>query len=311
MTIKVKNISKSFVSHSPLHLAKQYTHALNDISLEIHQGEILALIGESNSGKTTLAHCILRLTDLDSGQIIIDNQDITKYKDKQLLPFRKKMQMIFQDTCNSLNPRMTIKEIIGEALWEHKIVESQKILQHKINTIASYCGIDISILDYFPHECSIEQKKLVNIARALALEPSLLICDDILSTADISTKAKIIQLLIAYNKEFNLSYLFISNDMKVVQFLAHRVAVIYSGQIIETATKEVLLSNPKHPYTASLLQSSFIHSTSLDGESPSNTTVPTGCAFASRCPRASIICYQKKPPQTQNGEHIYSCFNPL
>ena len=299
--LELKNISKIFPIPKKLFQKKELiVHAVNNVNIDIHEGEVLALVGESGSGKSTLGHCILKLTEPSEGTIIYKGQDITHYTTKDMIPLRQQIQVIFQDPYSSLNPRMNISSIIGEALLEHKITKSQEEYQNTIFRIAELCGIPLEHLDRFPHQFSGGQRQRIGIARALVLKPSLVICDEAVSALDVSIKAQIIQLLMKLQKDLKLSYLFISHDMNVVKHIADRVAVMYLGNIVEVASKEQLFSNPAHPYTKALIDSApSIKKREkipyLQGEIPSNIHLPEGCSFASRCPKAHKKCTLERP----------------
>ncbi len=312
--LELKNISKIFPIPKKLFQKKELiVHAVNNVNIDIHEGEVLALVGESGSGKSTLGHCILKLTEPSEGTIIYKGQDITHYTTKDMIPLRQQIQVIFQDPYSSLNPRMNISSIIGEALLEHKITKSQEEYQNTIFRIAELCGIPLEHLDRFPHQFSGGQRQRIGIARALVLKPSLVICDEAVSALDVSIKAQIIQLLMKLQKDLKLSYLFISHDMNVVKHIADRVAVMYLGNIVEVASKEQLFSNPAHPYTKALIDSApSIRKREkipyLQGEIPSNIHLPEGCPFASRCPKVQKKCTLERPIFDSYSHS--SCFYP-
>lgn len=315
--LEVKNLCKFFPLPSKLfQKEKLVVHAINDVSLKLYKGETLAIVGESGSGKSTLGHCILKLINPSNGSITYKGQDITYFSVKQMLPLRHELQIIFQDPYSSLNPRMNISTIIGEALREHKLVKNQQEYNDAIIHIADLCGISSEHLDRFPHQFSGGQRQRIGIARALILKPSIVICDEAVSALDVSVKAQIIRLLIDLQKKFQLSYLFISHDITIVKYIADRVAVMYLGKIVEIAPRDLLFNQPKHPYTQSLIDA--IPSIEprkkkppLQGEIPSNIILPKGCVFSSRCPRVQERCYKESPELIEyTSECSYACFYP-
>lgn len=316
--LEIKNLSKRFPIPQKLFTKEpSYVNAVNDVSLSINVGETLALVGESGSGKSTLGRCILKLYEPTEGTILYKKEDITDYTTKKMLPFRKEIQMIFQDPYSSLNPRMSVSSIIGEALLEHNLTSSKKDYEQKIYYIAELCGIPREYLERYPHQFSGGQRQRIGIARALVLNPSLVICDEAVSALDVSIKAQIVRLLMELQKKLKLSYLFISHDMTIVKHMADRVAVMYLGQIVEIATKDRIFNHAMHPYTRSLIDA--VPSTKkrqkpvlLKGEIPSNVDLPVGCPFASRCPKVQEKCRLEKPPLIEvEATHFMACFYPL
>ncbi|HZK10239.1 MAG TPA: oligopeptide/dipeptide ABC transporter ATP-binding protein [Clostridia bacterium] len=292
--------------------------ANDGISIKIHEGETVGLVGESGCGKSTLGRAILKLYKLTDGQVFYDGKDITNYTDKQMIPLRREMQIIFQDPYSSLNPKMTVGQIIGEALHEHKMFKkgSDK-LEEYVKEIMNTCGLDDYMIYRYPHEFSGGQRQRIGIARALALKPKFIVCDEAVSALDVSIQSQIINLLNDLQKEFGLSYLFISHDLSVVKHISDTIGVMYLGDIVEYAKKKKLYENPLHPYTKALL--SAIPETDLErvrnkqrillqGDIPSNIIVPPGCKFHTRCPIAQDICKVEIPEYREAEEdHFVAC----
>ncbi|MBF8264015.1 MAG: ykfD [Parachlamydiales bacterium] len=290
--------------------------AIRNVSFSIYPGQTLGLVGESGCGKSTLARTLLRLYDPTSGSIIFRGQDITHLGPQKMKAVRRQMQMIFQDPFASLNPRMTVQDIIAEPLQVHRIgnkEEQNKRLAHLLDLVnlPSTCG------GRFPHEFSGGQRQRIGIARALALNPEFIVCDEPISALDVSIQAQIANLLLALQKNLNLTYLFIAHDLAMVKVLATHVAVMYLGEFIEIGPVQEIFSHPCHPYTQILLASIPLHDPIqesrrtqifLQGEPPSPTHPPKGCSFCHRCPRAMPVCFQEKPILITVGkEHQAAC----
>lgn len=253
--LEIKNVSKYFYLRNGLFNKDKIIHiAVDNVSLNIEKNETFALVGESGCGKTTLARCILRLIDVDEGKIILDNVDITNMKGKKLFPLRKKMQIIFQDPNTSLNPRKTIYDILSEGILLHKIVGKKEVKDYIINILRKV-GISENSLYKFPHEFSGGQRQRIAIARAISLNPELIICDEAVSSLDVSIQAQIISLLMELKEQFKLSYLFIAHDLALVKNISDRVAIMFSGKIVETGKTKEVFSNPSHKYTQLLISS--------------------------------------------------------
>ena len=304
--ISVKNLKKYFSR------GKDIVHAVEDVSFNIRRGETLGLVGESGSGKSTVARLIIRLIDTDGGNIIFDGVDITTLSEKALKPFRRRMQIVFQDPASSLNPQMTVGTIIKEQFLIHKLGTKQE--QEKwVEELLEKVGIDPSFKDAYPHEFSGGQQQRICIARAIALRSEFIICDEPLSSLDVSIQAQIIKLLEDLQKELGLTYLFISHDLAVVKHLSDSIAVMYLGKLVEFSNKKDLFSNPLHPYTITLLSSvptikGEEKEVELKGEPPSPINPPEGCPFNPRCPKKEDICERETPILEEICEgHFVAC----
>ncbi|HEX2582902.1 MAG TPA: ABC transporter ATP-binding protein [Chlamydiales bacterium] len=278
--------------------------AVNNVAFQIHSGEILGLVGESGCGKSTLGRMLVRLEKPTEGQIFFENQEISCSKDRGIC---RKIQMIFQDPFASLNPRMTVEDLIQEPLLVHRLPVG-KIVEELLDLV----GLPKNAKFRFPHEFSGGQKQRIGIARALALRPKFLVCDEPISALDVSIQAQIAGLLQRLQKELALTYLFIAHDLAMVRYLSNRIAVMYLGSFVEIASTDALFSNPLHPYTQLLLASIHLPNPELErkrprilisGDPPSPLHPPPGCPFSNRCPKAMSICKEKAPPLLQIGNH--------
>ena len=314
------NIDKPLVSISNL---KKYFNvndgilkAVDNISMDIFPGETIGLVGESGCGKTTVGRTILRLYEPTAGNVVFDNEDVFKLHRQQLKSMRRKMQMIFQDPYASLDPRMTVQDIIGEALDIHKLAKG---LQRKkqIANFLNLVGLKTYHMSRFPHEFSGGQRQRIGIARAIAVEPKFIVCDEPISALDVSIQAQIVNLLQSLQQKMGLTYLFISHDLSMVKFIANRVAVMYLGGIVELANSKDLYSKPLHPYTQALLSAVPIPDPYIEkkrkhivlhGDVPSPINPPTGCAFCSRCIKSRDKCKIIRP-SLKEGEsnHFVAC----
>ena len=278
--------------------------AVDDVSFTIHKGEALGLVGESGCGKTTIARCILKLVDPTAGEILFDGVDIEALDKRSTILFRRRVQAIFQDPYSSLNPRMRVRDIVGEPIFVHSENRDTVVIGRRIDKLLDVCGLSRSLAGRYPHEMSGGQRQRVGIARALALNPEFIVCDEAVSALDVSIQAQIINLLEDLREEFGLTYLFIGHDLSVVKHLCHRVAVMYLGKLVELADSDELFENPCHPYTRALLaavpvpdpvvESERKHDI-LPGEVPSPLNPPPGCVFHPRCGLAVESCRANAP----------------
>ncbi|EMB27880.1 oligopeptide/dipeptide ABC transporter, ATP-binding protein [Treponema denticola MYR-T] len=307
-----------YETYSELHGQNLCVIANDGIDLVIHEGETVGLVGESGCGKSTLGRTILKLYKPTAGEIFFEGENITNYTVTQMMPLRKKMQIIFQDPYSSLNPKMTVGQIIGEALLEHGMFKKKDPAYEKyVKEIMNTCGLADYMIYRYPHEFSGGQRQRIGIARALALKPKFIVCDEAVSALDVSIQSQIINLLNDLQKEFNLSYLFISHDLSVVKHISDRIGVMYLGNMVEFTDKREMYANPLHPYTKVLL--SAIPETDLqkmrtkrrillEGDIPSNIITPTGCKFHTRCPIAKDICKREIPQfKEEKPGHFVAC----
>ncbi len=314
--LEVSNLKQYFHIRNNLG-EKASVKAVDDVTFNIYIGETLGLVGESGSGKTTLGRSILRIYDPTDGRIKFSGVDITKLQKDKLLPYRKKMQYIFQDPYASLDPRMTVSDIVGEALDIHKLASSKKDREDKIRDLLKLVGLNTEHSSRYPHEFSGGQRQRIGIARAIAVEPEFIVCDEPVSALDVSIRAQIINTLEEMQERLNLTYLFISHDLGVVRHTCDRVGVMYLGHFVELVESEELYKNPLHPYTQALLTAipepdpeiaKKRNRIILKGEIPSPVNPPSGCKFRTRCPFAKDICSQQVPEfKDQGNGHYVAC----
>jgi oligopeptide transport system ATP-binding protein len=294
-----------------------HVKAVDGVSFNIAPGETLGLVGESGCGKTTVGRCILQLERATSGQILFKGRDLTQLDQKALVPVRAKIQVIFQDPYSSLNPRLKIGSMLEEPMRVHRIIEDPQQRRARVHELLSVCGLDPKFSDRYPHEMSGGQRQRVGIARALALNPEFIICDEAVSALDVSIQAQVINLLEDLRKQFNLTYLFIAHDLSVVRHISDRVAVMYLGKLVELAGGDELFDRPKHPYTRALLdavpipdpevESHRAHKV-LQGEVPSPMNPPSGCVFHPRCALAVESCRVSVPQRREiSAGHWVAC----
>ena len=316
VVLQARGLSVGFEARAGLFGARRGTvRAVDDVSLEVFRGETLGLVGESGSGKTTLGRALMRLVEPSAGTVHFEGAEITGLSQKALRPLRKRMQMIFQDPYGSLDPRRTIGHTVGEALAIHRIGTRAERAQ-RVAGLLERVGLHAELAERYPHEFSGGQRQRVSIARALAVEPSLIVADEPVSALDVSIQAQIINLLVALQNELSLTYVFISHDLHVVQYLSDRVAVMYLGRIVETATADALYARPRHPYTVALLSAvpriegaQPAKRVVLPGDPPSPLSPPSGCAFHPRCAHATERCRREQPPLYDLGQgHRAACF---
>lgn len=300
---------------------KAKLNAVNNVSFSLKKGEILGIVGESGCGKSTLGKAILNLLQAEvNGRVIYMGNDIANINDKKMKPFRKDMQIIFQDPLASLDPKMLVKDIIAEPLKVYYPKLKKSEVQQKVYEMMDKVGLNRSVANRYPHEFSGGQCQRIGIARAMILQPKILICDEAVSALDVSIKAQILNLLQDLQKEFDMSVIFISHDLSVVKYISDRILVFYLGTLVEKGNSESIYHQPAHPYTKALLSAApdpFNHLKQriiLSGDLPSPLDVPKGCPFVSRCPYAQEVCKQKKPSLEtiyKDQEHLVACYFPL
>lgn len=318
--LSVKNLSKVFtIRHNLLNYSIGKVHAVNDVSFSIYKGQTLGLVGESGCGKSTLGRMMLKLIEPTSGSIVFDGQDITNYNFSQMRSVRKKMQIIFQDPYAALNPRMTIQTILEEPIKIYHLEDNAHDRLKRIYRLLDYVQLSRDSLGRHPHEFSGGQRQRICIARALAVDPEFLVCDESIAALDVSVQAQVINLLMDLQKELNLTYCFISHDLKVVEFVSDVVAVMYLGKIVEMAPAKEISKNPKHPYTKALFSAipnmnpkRQTERIILQGDIPNPIHLPRGCYFHPRCWKATSLCQETSPVYQVigDGEHGFSCHYP-
>jgi len=314
--LEVKNLKQYFDISTGL-LRSKPLKAVDDISFSIKKGETLGLVGESGCGKSTLGRTILRLLTPTEGEVFYEGKSVFDMDHKEMNKMRTKMQIIFQDPYSSLNPRLPVYDIVGEAMLQHSIVKNKKEMKEKAIEIIGKCGLFPEQADRYPHQFSGGQRQRICIARALAVNPDFVVCDEAVSALDVSIQSQIINLLKDAQEDFGLTYMFISHDLSVVKFISDEIAVMYVGQIVEKGSKRQIFSNPLHPYTEALLSAAPSFDPSyrqnekriiLRGDIPSPANPPKGCRFHTRCSYARDICKEEIPEYREiNDGHYAMC----
>lgn len=309
--LEAKNLTKTFLTNK-----KQTVHAVNSVNLAVYPGETLALVGESGCGKSTLGKTLIRMLSATSGEVYFRGQEITKMKEKDFRPIRKKLQMVFQDPYASLDPRMKVRDLIAEPLETYRVCRTKHETTERVAELMGRVGLPEEFLPRYPHQFSGGQRQRIGIARAIALEPEILICDEPVSALDVSVQSQILNLLKKLKEEMQLTSLFIGHDLSVINFIADRVCVMFLGSVCEIAPKEVLYKKPLHPYTTFLLDAIPHADPSLrgrarnliEGEIPSPVHLPDGCCFHTRCPYADDRCKTERPELKDFGDgHMAAC----
>jgi len=295
----VDNLSVRFPIGSGLvRKAKGYVKAVNSVSFVINQGETLGLVGESGSGKTTIGRAIVRVNDPHEGSILLDGDELVGRSPKEMRPLRRKVQMVFQDPYSSLDPRQTVRQILVEPLVTHNLPLTNAQGEDRVAELLNLVGLDPAFASRYPHQFSGGQRQRIGIARALAVEPDLIICDEPISALDVSIQAQVVNLLESLKKRLGIAYLFIAHDLAVVRHISDRVAVMYLGGIVELTTSTELYENPRHPYTRALLSAVPVPDSTvekarkriiLQGDIPSQANMPSGCSFHTRCPLRTML----------------------
>ncbi len=316
--VTVNNLKKYFPIKSGL--IKHTTgnvKAVDGVSFNIKKGQVLGIVGESGCGKSTLGRTILRLLLPTEGEVFYEGKSVFEMDKKEMKKMRTKMQIIFQDPYSSLNPRLPVYEIVGEAMLQHKVVKDKKEMKERAIEVISKCGLYPEQADRYPHQFSGGQRQRICIARALAVNPDFVVCDEAVSALDVSIQSQIINLLKDAQEDFGLTYMFISHDLSVVKFISDEVAVMYLGQIVEKGAKKQIFSNPLHPYTEALLSAAPSFDPTLrqnekriilQGDIPSPANPPKGCRFNTRCPYVHAVCKEEIPKYKEiNPGHFAMC----
>jgi len=314
--LRIRNLKKSFPVRSGLFSRETaHVHAVDDVSFDIAEGETLGLVGESGCGKSTTGRAILRLIEPTSGEIWFRDRDVTKLGERSMRHLRKEIQMIFQDPYSSLDPRMTVGSIIGEALLVHRMAANRNAREERVVELLETVGLSAEHLHRYPHEFSGGQRQRIGIARALAVNPRMIVCDEAVSALDVSVQAQVINLLEDLQTRFGLTYLFVAHDLSVVEHISTRVAVMYLGRIVELAPAKDLYINPRHPYSEALLSAIPVPDPSmkrqriiLEGDVPSPINPPSGCRFHTRCPLRVPSCSHNEQVLTEvSPGHWVAC----
>ena len=313
--LEVRHLKKFFpIRRGVFSRVVGHVRAVDNVSFHVEKGETLGLVGESGCGKTTVGRSILRLLEPSAGDVSFDGKDLLALKGNDLRRMRQRMQIIFQDPYSSLNPRMTVLDIVGEALQIHNIAKGAD-KEKRVKELLERVGLAARYVNRYPHEFSGGQRQRIGVARALALNPDFIVCDEAVSALDVSVQAQVINLLMDLRKEFGLAYLFIAHDLSVVRHISHRIAVMYLGEIVETARSDDLFERPLHPYTQALLSAVPVPDPVrqrsrivLEGDVPTPINPPPGCHFHPRCQFAEDICRKEAPGVTYAGDgHTFRC----
>ena len=293
---------------------KEFVKSVDGVTFEVKKGEEFGIVGESGCGKSTLGRGVCKLENLTSGHVYLDGEDITEYNDRRMRSIRKKVQMVFQDPYASLNPRMSVFDIIAEPLLVHHLYQDKADLEKKVLDLLHRVGLDDYHANRYPHEFSGGQRQRIGIARALAVEPSLIIADEPVSALDVSIQAQVLNLLNELKHDLDLTYIFVAHDLSVVEYISDRVGVMYLGNFVEVGEKEKIYSNPMHPYTQALLSAVPVPDPTakrerilLEGSIPSAHKPPTGCKFHTRCPKCMECCKTQAPEryEVDDGHYVY------
>jgi oligopeptide/dipeptide ABC transporter ATP-binding protein len=318
--LQVEKLSKLFPLRRGLFGAQRFVHAVDGVTFYIRHAETLGLVGESGSGKTTLGRTIVRLVEPTLGRITFDGRDMTRMREGELRALRRRMQIVFQDPYSSLNPRMTVREIVGEGIAIYKLAKTRAEADERVAALLEKVGLRSDMLGRFPHEFSGGQRQRIGIARALAVEPEFIVCDEPVSALDVSVQAQIINLLESLQEEMRMSFLFISHDLRVVTYTSHRMAVMYLGRIVEMGPTSDVAEKRHHPYTRALFdaipraQPGSKRRLLVQGEPPSAVDPPKGCVFHTRCPKAEPGKCDVEIPLLEEvvpgSHHRVACFHP-
>jgi len=315
--LQVENLKMYFpIKRGVIQRTVGYVHAVDDVSFYVRRGETLGLVGESGCGKTTTGRTIVQLYQATGGKVVFEGKDLTKLCGEEMRRMRRKIQMIFQDPYASLNPRMTVEQIVGEPLIVHRMARG-KAIRDRVKELLTMVGLNPAYVDRYPHEFSGGQRQRIGVARSIALQPDLIVCDEPISALDVSIQAQVVNLLEDLQNELNLTYLFIAHDLSMVRHISTRVVVMYLGVLVELADRETVYNNPLHPYTIGLLSAvpipdPFVEEKReriiLEGDVPSPINPPSGCRFRTRCPFAQQICADQRPEwQEVELEHFVAC----